>query len=194
MLAIRVDEQIDLRLLSERDLDAHFALLTANQAFISVWEPWVNAITYAGQLDYVRYMQDQYANGIAFTCGVWYRECVDCLHDLVGNVTYRTSRDIRSVELGYWLAEDYTGQGIITRAVGALLRYAFETDKLNRALIRAAADNTASRAVAERLGFHLDGLLRGDMRLHNRTVDRVIYTMMMTDWEAMQARQQTEHN
>lgn len=183
MFAIHVDEQVDLRLLVERDLDAHFALLMANRAYISVWEPWVEAITYEGQLDYIRYMRDQYANGIALTCGVWYRQHIDCDHVLVGNVTYRTARDIQSTEVGYWLAEDQTGQGIITRAVGALIRHAFETDKLNRVLIRAAAENAASRAVAERLGFHLDGIIRGDMRLYNRIMDRAIYTVMATDWQ-----------
>jgi len=184
---LRVDEQVQLRQLEEAHLDEHFLLLMKNKHFIGVWEPWVNAISYDGQLDYVRYMQDQQANGIAFTCGIWYAESHDAAYRLVGNVTYRVSRDVRSTELGYWLAEAYTHRGIVTRAVKTLMHHAFETDNLNRVLIRAAAGNTASCAVAERLGFHLDGVIRGDLRLNGDTIDRAIYTMLAADWRSAQS-------
>jgi RimJ/RimL family protein N-acetyltransferase len=79
-----------------------------------------------------------------------------CLH--------RMDWSVPSFEIGYWIHKDLEGQGLVTEAVHAITRYAFNQLQAKRVEIRCEADNVRSRAVAERLGFERDGILRHDRR------------------------------
>ncbi len=69
---------------------------------------------------------------------------------------------LRRFEIGYWLAPTATGRGLASQAVVALTRLAFDGLRARRVEIRTDARNLASRAVAERCGFQLEGVLRND--------------------------------
>lgn len=58
-------------------------------------------------------------------------------------------------ELGYWLGEPYWGRGIATEAGGALVKAALASGACPALIARAISQNTASRAVLEKLGFAL---------------------------------------
>lgn len=73
--------------------------------------------------------------------------------------------DIPLYEPGYWLDTKYTGQGLMTEAVSALTRYAFDKLKANRVQLSIQAENTKSIAVAKRCGFQFEA------RLHNACLD-----------------------
>lgn len=66
-------------------------------------------------------------------------------------------------ELGYWLATDQTGNGYATETLKALTAFAW-TLGLVRVEIRCDAMNQRSRAVAERAGFPLEGILKNECR------------------------------
>jgi RimJ/RimL family protein N-acetyltransferase len=63
-------------------------------------------------------------------------------------------------ELGYWLARDARGRGVMTGAVRMLSKWVFESLPVERISITAEPENGASRAVAERAGFTYEGVLR----------------------------------
>ncbi|MFI1395863.1 GNAT family N-acetyltransferase [Streptomyces sp. NPDC020681] len=63
-------------------------------------------------------------------------------------------------ELGYWAAKEQRGQGYSTEAARALCDWGFAELHAHRIEWWAMAGNTASRALAERLGFTLEGTLR----------------------------------
>ncbi len=67
---------------------------------------------------------------------------------------------VRSFEIGYWLRVSATGHGYVTEAVKLLTEYVFTQLAANRVEIRCDARNTHSAAVAQRLGFILEGRLR----------------------------------
>ncbi|MDG4793161.1 GNAT family N-acetyltransferase [Micromonospora sp. WMMD1082] len=63
-------------------------------------------------------------------------------------------------EVGYWTAPWARGQGVAVRAVRALSRWSFDELKLRRLLWGARVGNHASRLVALRAGFRIEGRLR----------------------------------
>jgi len=89
-----------------------------------------------------------------------------------------------SVELGYWLDAAMEGKGVVTQACRTMVRHAFEEHELHKVEISCATDNTRSRAVAERLGFIQEGILRQTDRLHDRYVDSVFYGLLVDEWNA----------
>jgi RimJ/RimL family protein N-acetyltransferase len=63
-------------------------------------------------------------------------------------------------ELGYWLAREARGRGVVTRALHLLAAWVFDTLPVERLQLGIEPDNEASRAVAERAGFTFEGVLR----------------------------------
>jgi RimJ/RimL family protein N-acetyltransferase len=63
-------------------------------------------------------------------------------------------------EVGFWTAEAHRGRGYMTEAVTALARFAFTALGAIRLEWRAEVGNTGSRAVAEKAGFVVEGVLR----------------------------------
>lgn len=184
MFARVVDSQIELRMLRVQQAQAYYRVLAANRRFIGQWEGWVASATLESTVHYIRTMVEQYTRGYGFAAAIYHRRGPLLPQQLVGNTSYRVNRDNHSVEVGYWLAEQHTGQGIVTRSVRALIDHAFYEDALNRVVIRSAMDNHASCAVAERLGFQRDGVIRGDLLLRGKFYDRAYYTLLADDWPA----------
>jgi RimJ/RimL family protein N-acetyltransferase len=70
---------------------------------------------------------------------------------------------IPKFEIGYWLRTSHAGKGFCTEAVNGLVHYAQSELHAKRLEIRSQPANTRSRAVAERCGFVLEGVLRSSL-------------------------------
>ena len=66
----------------------------------------------------------------------------------------------RKAKIGYYLGHHFQGRGIASAAVRAVLAHAFGALQLHRIELECAAGNHASIALAERLGFAHEGVLR----------------------------------
>ncbi|WP_163547582.1 GNAT family N-acetyltransferase [Candidatus Frankia nodulisporulans] len=85
-------------------------------------------------------------------------------------------------EIGYWCAEHARGQGVISQAVTTVTRWGFAMLDLARIEWRAAVGNDASRRVAERTGFVLEGTLRQALVVDGgRRVDCWVGSRLPTD-------------
>ena len=67
-------------------------------------------------------------------------------------------------EVGYWTTPAARGHGVAAVAVDAACRWAFATLPVDRIELYHAVENTASRRVAEKAGFTLEGRLRRSYR------------------------------
>jgi len=97
----------------------------------------------------------------------------------------RHSAEDRKIELGYWLDVGQEGRGLVTRGCRALIRHAFEQLDVNRIDITADVNNLRSQAVAERLGFSRESVIRQWLRFPNgRYADVVNYRLLQQYWIA----------
>jgi RimJ/RimL family protein N-acetyltransferase len=95
-----------------------------------------------------------WADGSLFTFGV-FLHCGD-LAGLLG----LTMRALGMAEIGYWAAKRHRRHGYIAEAALTACRWAFAHAAIDRVEWRAEVGNRASRAVAERAGFTIEGTLR----------------------------------
>lgn len=94
----------------------------------------------------------------------------------------RLDWSVPKFELGYWIRTRFGGQGLMTEAVGGLVAFGFETLGAWRIEIRCDPRNTRSAAVAERLGFALEGVLRNDQRAPDGSLrDTAVYARTMAE-------------
>ena len=85
-------------------------------------------------------------------------------------------------ELSYQLYDDrHTGHGYVTEAVQLLVDYLFATKKEHRIHLVIVPGNAASRRIAEKCGFTLDGTARGAFFNDGRNQDALIYSLLRTD-------------
>ena len=90
----------------------------------------------------------------------------------------------RTAQIGYFLGHQFSGKGIITSALGAVLDDCFTSLALNRIELRCAAGNTPSMRVAQKLGFQCEGILREAEFLHGAYVDHHVYGLLAREFQA----------
>lgn len=179
MFQYEVDEEITLKLFCEEDAKALFQLTDRSRENLREWLPWLDGTQQeADSLDFIENAVKNAEEKKSLTCGIFYHG------KLVGTAGFNTIDWANQIGyIGYWLAEEFQGNGIMTRAVRGLIDYAFHDLELNRIDIRAAAGNKKSRAIPERLDFKKEGIIRQAEWLYDHFVDHVIYSMLQEDWE-----------
>jgi RimJ/RimL family protein N-acetyltransferase len=85
-------------------------------------------------------------------------------------------------ELSYQLYHDrFAGRGYITESVQLVVDYLFATKKQHRIQLVIVPENAASRRIAEKCGFVLEGTARGAFFNDGRNHDVVLYSLLRTD-------------
>ena len=103
-----------------------------------------------------------------------------CLEDrAVGSIgAFRQSNiHFRTAELGYYLAREYWGRGIVTEAVRQLCERVFAQTDILRIYAEPFSDNVGSRRVLEKAGFQLEGILCRNACKNGRVLDMALYAL-----------------
>ncbi len=176
MLIATLDEGVELRVLELRHAAEYYRLVADNFERLYWWpvEPTPENTQ--------RRLHDglgRFAEGTGIDAGIWDH---DRLIGFIG--LFGIDPTFQSAEIGYWIDKPAEGRGLVTRAARAMLKHAFEELKLHRVEIRCAATNRRSAAVAERLGFRLEGRLVKADRIGSEWVDFLVYGLLDEEWIA----------
>jgi ribosomal-protein-serine acetyltransferase len=173
----------DLRFLELRHAPALYDFVVANRAYLGAWLGWANTMNGVEDAQsFIRRGITRYAEDGLPWLGIWQDNRM-----VGGTLFFPLEARIRATEIGYWLAEGATGRGLMTRALTAILGYAFEDLHINRMTLQAEVSNTRSRALAERLGFTFEGVRRHGWINGDQLVDLAMYSMLSADWQAQRS-------
>lgn len=157
-LVLAVDDSVELRLQTVDDAEIEWSLVSANLEYLSKWVEWATP-----DYTFTQVQSDMADNLSKFESGQMYAMGIYVNDELVGNVDVRNIEDGKSAEVGYLLAESFTGRGIMTKCVQALMNFAQAKHDIRTFYLNTYIDNQASRKLAERLGF----VLKSDHRAAN---------------------------
>lgn len=87
----------------------------------------------------------------------------------------------QTAELGYFIAEDYWGKGIMTEAVKQICEYVFDKSDIIRIYAEPFAYNDASCRVLEKAGFQYEGTLRSNAVKNGEVIDMKMYSLLKTE-------------
>lgn len=180
------DEEFSLRLLEERDTEDLFKLLAGNYEYLSKWMPFgKDALQLSDAKAYINDGHKQYLAYAGVHFGIF-------LHSqLAGFISYRKADWAnRIISLGYWIDASRQGRGLATKACRLLTDLAFNGLGMNRVEIACATENSKSQAVAKRLGFCREGVIRDAEYVNGRYVDHVIYGMLAREWAGRSVKEQ----
>jgi len=176
MFEYRVDEDLELRLVAQPHAAPLFEVIDRHRADLRTWLPWVDGSRSAEDIArFISSARQAFVDGKGVTCGIWHGGRV------AGVIGLTVDQANRSGEVGYWLDPRARGRGLMTRAVRAVVGHGFDGFGLNRIVILCATDNQASRAVPERLGFTLEGVLREAEWVNDHFNDLAVYAALRRD-------------
>jgi ribosomal-protein-serine acetyltransferase len=157
------------------DADELFALIDAERERLSAWLPWVVSI---------RSVEDERA---------WVKAVLEGNQPVPPLVITAEGRVVGGIaievgpfgvagEIGYWIAKEFEGRGLVTAASRALIDHAFRQLGVHRIVISAASANLRSRTIPERLGFTREGVLREAGKGRHGFHDLVVYGLLDRGW------------
>ncbi len=171
MFTRTVDHEIALALIHHRFAGQLERLAGENFPHLTQWLPWPERCKTEAQFaDFIKTSLQDYAEGKSMVCAVLYQD------KLVGLASFNAiNHALKRVEIGYWLIESAQGKGIITRTGKKLIDIAFNELDMMKVQIAAATGNHRSRAVAERLGGVLEGVITRAEVVNGVTLDHAVY-------------------
>jgi RimJ/RimL family protein N-acetyltransferase len=84
----------------------------------------------------------------------------------------------KRAETGFWLAPDARGRGMMTRALGLVLDWAFGELALERLELTALPENQAVPHLAAKFGYVFEGTMRGRNFERGRRVDLLLWGLL----------------
>ncbi len=137
-----------------------FAAADRSRDHLRPWFPWVDLMRTVADVE------SRYAVAAAqHASGELYEFIILDADIVAGKVDLYSIRHADGFALlGYWLAREAEGRGIMHAALARVIAFAFEELGLRRLELRTAVNNERSRALAERLGFRLAGVPDADPR------------------------------
>ncbi|MDE6029000.1 MAG: GNAT family N-acetyltransferase [Clostridiales bacterium] len=99
---------------------------------------------------------------------------------VVGSIAVFRQNNIhfKTAELGYYLAEEYWGKGIMTEAVKQVCKCVFDNSDIIRIYAEPFAHNIGSCRVLEKAGFQFEGLLRANAVKNGAIIDMKMYALI----------------
>lgn len=174
-----IDDELVLKPLAVEQARALFTLVDQSRARLRKWLPWVDSVTDVSHMTtFIKTAIRQGSDNGGFTAGLWVS---GQMAGIIG--FHEIDWHNRSVGIGYWLGESFEGNGYMTSACRVFIDHALLEMDLNRVEIRCATGNASSRAIPERLGFVLEGVIREAEKLPYGYVNHAVYGMLRSEWK-----------
>jgi ribosomal-protein-serine acetyltransferase len=175
---LKINDKLSLKIPELSDAPAIFAVTEKDKVHLGEFLAWAHENTLEkteGNLK--QRIEDFEAKKAASFCirydGQW-----------IGSVGFISlSQTHNKGEIGYWLASDFEGKGLMTECVKACINYGFKECGLNRIYIRCDTRNVKSAGIPKRLGFVHEGTLREDQYLGGQYNDMLLYGLLKDEWK-----------
>ena len=152
-----------------------------------------NLVTYANNLNVAKWLTNGFPHPYTYEDGKAYLSmiandnpvkvfAIDIDGKAVGSVGIFPQTDIheKSAEIGYWLAEEYWGKGIMPKAIQEIVTYGFQTFDIVRIYARPFSTNLNSQRVLENAGFILEARLKKALFKNGELMDELIYSKLIS--------------
>lgn len=172
-------ERLILRALSTDDI-ADIVTLRSNKKVMETTaiKPYAEDDTQRAER-FVRQADNKFQRG-TFTCWGIAHNASNKVFGIIMNESINKYNSI--IEIGYFSAPEFWGQGFMTEALAVVTQYNFDVLGINRQQAWVFADNAASGRVLEKNSFLFEGILRSYIRHPDGTRrDVKMYSRLASD-------------
>lgn len=130
---------------------------------------------------FINYALDSYKVGAPEPMAIILKD--DPKQRMIGSVgLIPASPKNRTFELGYVIAEEYWGKGLVAEAAKPLINFGFKHFAMQRLQCRCDILNPQSSRVMEKLGMQYEGTLKASMYLKGKPRDMHMYSIVKSDF------------
>ena len=177
-------ERLYLRPYQAGDGPWYFAMSQRNRPHLARYEAENAAMSLHSEEEAEILMREFAADWVARNCfflGAFERTSDEFVAQIyIGPVNW----DLPEFMIGYFADKDHEGQGFVTEAVQAMLRFLFADLGAHRVSLHCSDTNLRSRRVAERCGFVLEGHIRENKRNPDGTFSGSLYFgLLKSEWK-----------
>ena len=156
MIEIKVNEKLKIRQTLLEDAEDFFDIIEKNREYLRKYLPWLDS-----SRDLKRVEDSIIGSLREFKQSGTPRFSILFDNKIVGVIAFHPIDSFhKNASIGYWIDQDYSGKGLISKCAKVVVKFGFENLDLNRIFIRCHPDNIASQRIAEKLNFQLEGVLR----------------------------------
>ena len=163
---------LDLKLIQANFTAPLFELIKRNHSYFKRYFPITLSKTkdLSSTESYVKELLDKVEKKTMFPFGIF-------ADDLLIGMIYVKNIDwnILKCELGYYIDKEYSGKGISGKMVKQIEPFIFDELKLEKIFLRIAPDNLASKKIALKNAYLLEGTLRNEFRIETGELIDVEY-------------------
>ncbi|MDX8046909.1 GNAT family N-acetyltransferase [Gracilibacillus sp. S3-1-1] len=153
-----IDEDVSLRMFNENDAEEFYHLTIHSKEYLREWLGWLDHINcIEDTIQSIRSRLKAFAanGGFPTSFAIIYHG------EMAGTISFNTIDKQNKVgKIGYWLGEEFQGNGIMVRAFPSIIKYGFKDLELNKIEVHVATENNKSRVLPELFGFEEEGRLR----------------------------------
>ena len=144
---ICIDPILSLQILTQKNFESLFHLVIKNKSYLGQWLAWAKeAYTLEDSIKFINEKRELFKQKKEFTYGMFSEKtlvgCI-CAHNLDWSQG--------TAYLGYWIAKEYSNQGITSKCCKGLMEYLFSREGIIKISICCEPDNYASQRIAEKL-------------------------------------------
>lgn len=174
-----IDQDSYLSILEMRHSQELYDLINNSRESIRQWLEFPDKTNAVEDTEaFIKRSLNRFANNNGYWAGIWHKGQIAGSIGLL-NIDWESKR----TEIGYWLGSKFEGIGLMSKACKVLITHAFSELDLRKIEIGVATNNMKSRAIPERLGFTVEGIIRSYEMLHDQYLDRVIYGLIKDEWQ-----------
>jgi ribosomal-protein-serine acetyltransferase len=179
MFSLAVSEDIILRNYHEEDAPLLFSIIDANRQHLRPWLLWVDGtLKEEHSLEYIRAARQEQYDQKSMALGIFKHA------KLIGGVgMHDWDQRLKKAQIGYWLIQEEEGRGTLSRCAATMIGYLFDQLQLNKIELHHLPGNVRSAAVARRLHFTVEGVLRDSFLMHGKFNDLVINGLLRREWQ-----------
>ncbi|WP_057912899.1 GNAT family N-acetyltransferase [Peribacillus muralis] len=166
-------KRLVMRKITMEDAEDMFAYTSIPE--VSRFVTWEAHRSLSDTKDFIQQVMQSYEDQKIAPWGIQHKES----GKLIGTIDYVTWQvNHNSAEIGYVLAPEYWGKGLITEAVREILTFGFEHMNLVRIQARCFVDNLGSERVMQKAGMSFEGIVRKGMFVKGKHVDLKTYSII----------------
>ena len=163
-----------IRPVTMEDATDYFALIDSNRERISTYFPFTsNANTDLESTK--RYLSERIAFAEKNLVTILIIKD-DFTKKIAGAIIFKdVDWTIPKCELGFFMDQQFEGNGLMTKCLLLVIDFCFREAKLNKLFLRISPENLSSIRVAEKTGFMKEGIIRNDFKTGDGKLKDLIY-------------------
>jgi ribosomal-protein-serine acetyltransferase len=172
-------ERLRLEPVESRHASEVYEAASSSRAHLLPWMPWADEQSLEQVRGFIARAEAGWADGSLYDFAI-------VIDGRARGIVSLSTVHPGICEIGYWIAAEQAGQGLVPDAARRALAFAFGELRLYRVELRAGVDNHRSLRVAEKLGFALEGTLRDGLDGSTGPFDCRFYGMTRSAWAAVE--------